>query len=241
MAEQQRILVVEDDRNLAAGLEDAFAGEGFLTDVCHNGSDALERIVENEFDLIVLDVMLPGMSGMEVCQGARKAGVETPVLFLTVKGSPQDRIDGMMSGADDYLTKPFQLEELLLRARAILRRWEWRGNETQSVSNIVFGGNEVDVLRYEATSWDGRRHSLTEKEIEILKVLADQEGNVISRDDLLETVWGDEVFPSTRTVDNFILRLRKRFEPNPQSPVHFHSVRGVGYRLTFTPQPNEDA
>ncbi len=239
MTENHRILIVEDDKNLSAGLVDAFEGEGFATSVSHNGAEALDVIKRSEHDLIILDVMLPGMNGVEVCQAARAAGVETPVLFLTVKGSSDDRIEGMMSGADDYLTKPFQLEELLLRVQAILRRWKWRNDDVSAEQKIEFGGNLIDFLRFEATSWDGRHHSLTEKEVQILRVLSDLEGTVISRDDLLETAWGDEVFPSTRTVDNFILRLRKRFEPDPQNPVHFHSVRGVGYRLTYQPQESE--
>jgi two-component system alkaline phosphatase synthesis response regulator PhoP len=153
-------------------------------------------------------------------------------MFLTARGDPEDRIRGLESGGDDYLTKPFHLREFLLRVRAILRRWEWYGGAAGSADDVLrFGGNEVRFGAFRATSWDGATHELTEKEAMILKMLAERRGKVVSRDDLIERVWGYDIFPSTRTVDNFILRLRKRFERDPADPRHFHSVRGVGYRF----------
>jgi two-component system alkaline phosphatase synthesis response regulator PhoP len=149
-----------------------------------------------------------------------------------VKGDAEDRVRGFEAGGDDYLTKPFHLKELLLRVAAILRRSHWYQATNAA---LAFGGNRIDFQTYEARAWDGSAHALTHKEAMILKVLADQAGNIVTREEILDRVWGYEVFPSTRTIDNFIVRLRKRFEQNPEAPLHFHTVRGVGYR--FTPEP----
>jgi two-component system alkaline phosphatase synthesis response regulator PhoP len=162
--------------------------------------------------------------------------VQTPVLFLTVKGDAEDRVRGFEAGGDDYLTKPFHLRELLLRVAAILRRSSWYQS---SNATLQFGGNRIDFKTYEAQAWDGTAHALTHKEAMILKALADRAGNIVTREEILDRVWGYEVFPSTRTIDNFIVRLRKRFERNPEAPAHFHTVRGVGYRFTPEPQPAE--
>ncbi|MCZ0952880.1 MAG: response regulator transcription factor, partial [Rhodospirillaceae bacterium] len=156
-------------------------------------------------------------------------GLHTPVLFLTVKGAPEDRIRGLEAGGDDYLAKPFHLKELLLRVAAILRRSHWYMRAGQTLG---FNGNTIDFLTYHATAWDGSEHTLTHKEAMILKFLAEQAGAIVPREDILDRVWGYEVYPSTRTIDNFIVRLRKRFERNPEMPEHFHTVRGVGYRFT---------
>ena len=183
--------------------------------------------------LVVLDVMLPRLDGLTVCRTIRSEGNNTPVLFLTARGDPQDRIHGLEAGGDDYLAKPFHLHEFLLRVRAILRRWEWYQTASASPAGAVlrFGGNEVDFRAFRARSFNGVTQELTEKEAMILKVLAEHPGEIVSREDLLERVWGYDVFPSTRTVDNFILRLRKRFERDPAQPKHFLTVWGVGYRF----------
>jgi len=184
-------------------------------------------------------VMLPRMSGLELCATLRKEGQKTPVLFLTARGEPDDRVRGLEAGGDDYLTKPFHLEEFLLRIKAILRRWEWyRGAAAAAATSVLkFGGNEVDFRSFNAHAWDGSIHDLTEKEAMILKVLSERPGEVVTREDLIERVWGLDVYPSTRTVDNFILRLRKLFEREQQEPRHFITVRGVGYR--FLPEGPE--
>ena len=169
-----------------------------------------------------------------MCRELRQAGKNTPVLFLTARGDPQDRVRGLEAGGDDYLTKPFHLDEFLLRVKAILRRWDWYKQSLSKPASdgvLSFAGNEVNFRTFRAKSWDGSFHDLTEKEAMILKVLSEQPGEVVTRDDLLEKVWGYEVFPSTRTVDNFILRLRKIFERTPHEPRHFLTVRGVGYRF----------
>lgn len=228
------ILVVEDDSNMAKGIAENLVAEGHRTEILHDGPTALERIVDGDFDLIILDVMLPEMDGFSICERARARGVVTPILFLTAKGGIDDRIRGLSAGGDDYMDKPFHLRELLLRSQAILRRWRWYRRDQDTEPLICFGDNEFDLRTFEGRSWDGSRQTLTHKEAMILRALAERAGEVVSREDLLEKVWGYEVYPSTRTIDNFILRLRRRFEPDPESPRYFHTVRGVGYR--FTPE-----
>jgi two-component system, OmpR family, alkaline phosphatase synthesis response regulator PhoP len=233
------ILVVEDDPHLAAGVAENLRAEGYTVHHVGDGRDALEWLRRSHCELIVLDVMLPSMDGLAVCRTLRAEGNNTPVLFLTARGDPQDRIYGLEAGGDDYLAKPFHLHEFLLRVRAILRRWEWYQSSAASPAGAVlrFGGNEVDFRAFKARSFNGMTQELTEKEAMILKVLAEKPGEIVSREDLLERVWGYDVFPSTRTVDNFILRLRKRFERDPAQPKHFLTVWGVGYRFLVEGEP----
>jgi two-component system alkaline phosphatase synthesis response regulator PhoP len=233
------ILVVEDDPHLAAGVAENLRAEGYTVFHVVDGREALEWMRANHCELVVLDVMLPSMDGLAVCRTLRAEGNNTPVLFLTARGDPQDRIYGLEAGGDDYLAKPFHLHEFLLRVRAILRRWEWYQSASASPATAVlrFGGNEVDFRAFKARSFNGAPQELTEKEAMILKVLAEKPGEIVSREDLLERVWGYDVFPSTRTVDNFILRLRKRFERDPAQPKHFLTVWGVGYRFLIEGQP----
>ncbi|HSY46835.1 MAG TPA: response regulator transcription factor [Steroidobacteraceae bacterium] len=227
------VLVVEDDPHLAAGVMENLRAEGYEVSAAGDGVQALEWLAAHACGLIVLDVMLPGMDGFGVCRTLRERGNTTPVLFLTARGDPADRVRGLEAGGDDYLAKPFHLQEFLLRVRAILRRWDWYRSASATAATAVlrFGGNEVDFRAFRARSWNGETQELTEKEAMILKVLAEHAGEIVSREDLLERVWGYDVFPSTRTVDNFILRLRKRFEKDPASPRHFLTVWGVGYRF----------
>jgi two-component system, OmpR family, alkaline phosphatase synthesis response regulator PhoP len=236
MSKAANILVVDDEQHLAAGIRENLEAEGYEADVAHDGRAGLERIRGKHFDLIVLDVMMPNMDGLELCAQIRREGRQTPVLFLTVKGDVADRVRGFEAGGDDYLAKPFHLRELLLRVAAILRRSTWYQS---SAATLEFSGNTVDFKTYEARAWDGSPHALTHKEAMILKALSERRGEIVTREEILDRVWGYEVFPSTRTIDNFIARLRKRFERNPEQPAHFHTVRGVGYRFTSeqeTPQ-----
>jgi len=228
-----RILVVEDDPHLAAGVIENLRAEGYEVSSAADGEQALGWLRAGSCALIVLDVMLPGIDGFAVCRTLREQGNNTPVLFLTARGDPADRVRGLESGGDDYLAKPFHLQELLLRVRAIIRRRDWYHSvsDTAATAVLAFGGNEVDFRAFRARSWNGESQELTEKEAMILKVLAEHGGEIVSREDLLEKVWGYDVFPSTRTVDNFILRLRKRFERDPADPKHFLTVWGVGYRF----------
>lgn len=228
-----RILVVDDEAHLAEGISENLEAEGYQTETAHDGLEGLEKLRQSEFDLIVLDVMMPRMNGLELCEALRAEGHQTPVLFLTVKGDPEDRIRGLEAGGDDYLAKPFHLQELLLRIAAILRRGAWY---RASARKLRFSGNEIDFGSFHARAWDGTEHALTQKEAMILKALAEQQGEIVTREDILDRVWGYEVFPSTRTIDNFIVRLRRRFERNPEMPEHFHTVRGVGYRFTEQPE-----
>jgi len=232
-----RILVVDDEEHLAAGIRENFIAEGYKTDVAHDGEQGLAKIRGGAFDLIVLDVMMPKLDGLRVCEKIRAEGLQTPILFLTVKGDPADRIRGLEAGSDDYLGKPFHLKELLLRVAAILRRTDWYN---ESTANLSFGGNEIDFKTYHARAWDGSEHALTHKEAMIMKVLAEQLGAIVPREDILDKVWGYEVFPSTRTIDNFIVRLRRRFERNVEAPEYFHTVRGVGYRFTQEPETSTE-
>ncbi len=230
------ILVVDDEAHLAAGIRENLEAEGYSTETAQDGLAGLARIRDRHFDLIVLDVMMPNMDGIELCAQLRREGHQTPVLFLTVKGDVADRVRGFEAGGDDYLAKPFHLQELLLRVAAILRRTSWY---QASGGALQFGGNTIDFKTYEARAWDGAEHALTHKEAMILKALSERTGQIVTREEILDRVWGYEVFPSTRTIDNFIVRLRKRFERNPEAPAHFHTVRGVGYRFTAEPQPSE--
>lgn len=229
-----RILVVEDDLHLAEGMAENMRAEGYAADTAHDGAAGLSQALASDYDLLILDVMMPKMDGFALCRELRQKGKNTPVLFLTARGDPQDRVRGLEAGGDDYLTKPFHLDEFLLRVKAILRRWDWYKQSMAKPASggvLRFAGNEVNFRTFRAKSWDGSFHDLTEKEVMIMKVLSEQPDEVVTRDDLLEKVWGYEVFPSTRTVDNFILRLRKIFERAPHEPRHFVTVRGVGYRF----------
>ena len=227
------VLVVEDDPHLAAGVVENLRAEGYSVHSVTDGQQALDWLQREQCALVVLDVMLPFVDGFTVCRTLREQGNNTPVLFLTARGDPADRVRGLEAGGDDYLAKPFHLQEFLLRVRAILRRWDWYRSASATPASAVlrFGGNEVDFRAFRAQSWNGVPQELTEKEAMILKVLAERPGEIVSREDLLERVWGYDVFPSTRTVDNFILRLRKRFERDPANPRHFLTVWGVGYRF----------
>ena len=231
-----KILVVDDEVHLSQGIRENLREEGYAVDLASDGPDGLEKIRTGNYDLVVLDVMMPGLDGFSVCEQARKEGQEVPVLFLTAKGEVGDRIRGLESGADDYLSKPFHLRELLLRVEVILRRRTWYASVPSGGPLLKFEGNEVDFQSYRGRSWDGTEHELTQKEAMILKVLVERQGEVVSREEILNKVWGYDLYPSTRTIDNFVVRLRRHFERDPERPNHLHTVRGVGYRFTVQPE-----
>ena len=237
MTRTARILVVDDETHLADGIRENLQAEGYDTAVAYDGAAGLDLIRAERFDLAILDVMMPEMDGLELCGSMRRDGIQTPVLFLTVKGGLEDRVRGFEAGGDDYLTKPFHLKELLLRVAAILRRGRWY---EESQDTIEFGGNRIDFKTYQARAWDGTEHNLTHKEAMIVQALAERAAEIVTREEILDRVWGYEVFPSTRTIDNFIVRIRKRFERDPERPAHFHTVRGVGYRFTRDPEEYRD-
>lgn len=227
------VLIVEDEPGLAEVLEENLVDEGYSVEVVADGRAALERWRELDPDLVVLDVMLPNLDGFELCRIRRSEGDRTPVLFLSARGQAGERVAGLEAGGDDYLTKPFHLPEFLLRVKALLRR-----SQGPPVSELRFAGHVVDLRRWTVRLADGRTSQLSERELGILRLLAERAGEVVSRDEIMDGVWGDDTYPSTRTIDNFIVRLRRLFEPDPSAPVHFHTVWGVGYR--FTPEPVAD-
>jgi two-component system alkaline phosphatase synthesis response regulator PhoP len=227
-----RVLVVEDELNLARGIRENLEAEGHGVDVAADGRTALERIRAEEYGLVILDVMLPDVDGFTVCESIRREGRDTPVLFLTARTAPEDRVRGLEAGGDDYLPKPFHLKELLLRVAAIMRRRIRYDAVTAREKVVRFGDNEFDFHSFRGRSWDGADQVLMQKEALILKLLVEREDEVVRRDEIVDLVWGDEVRPATRAVDAFIERLRSRFEPDPAQPRHFHSVSGIGYRFT---------
>ena len=227
-----RLLVVEDEAHLAEVISDNLRLEGFEVDVVENGTTALERIRSDAPALVLLDVMLPGMDGFEVCRELRADGNQVPILFLTARSGMDDRIRGLELGGDDYLGKPFELRELILRVNAILKRTKWYQQDSPLGDRLTLGDAVIDFKSFTARV-GGREVILSQKESMILRCLAERVGEVVSRAEILDRVWGYDAFPTTRTIDNFIVRLRRTLEPDPQSPRYIHTVRGTGYRLTY--------
>ena len=236
-APSPRLLIVEDDRHLAQGLARNLTFEGFRVADVATGEDALAEITATSppYDLVILDIMLPGIDGLEVCRRLRQSGDSIPILFLTARGSDGDRVLGLRLGADDYLAKPFMVEELVLRVRGILRRAAWSRSPARTGPTLRVGPTTVDLATMRATGPAGGT-SLTEREILLLRFLAENEGRVLTRGELLERVWGYTFDTATRTLDTFVHRLRRTFEADPHLPRHFHTVRGVGYRFTKDPE-----
>jgi DNA-binding response OmpR family regulator len=222
-----RILVVEDDEAILRGVRDNLLWEDYDVAVARTGDEALRRIREEDLDLVILDVMLPGMNGFEVCRRARRAGRDVPVLMLTARGEEVDRVMGFDLGADDYVTKPFSVPELLARVRAILRRTH---PEQPLPDHVAFDDVEVDFTAYEATR-SGQPLQLSPKEYGTLRLLVARAGEVVSRGELLKEVWGLDRLPTTRTVDNHVASLRAKLEPDPSVPRRLLTVHGVGYKF----------
>jgi two-component system, OmpR family, alkaline phosphatase synthesis response regulator PhoP len=227
----KRILLVEDEKHIAEAILLNLESEGFEIVWATDGNQAMEYYNKGGFDLIMLDIMLPGIDGLEICRRIRaKLGTE-PILFLTARDSLDDKKDGLAIGADDYITKPFDLEELLLRIKAIFRRQAWLRSENSSADNYKFPGGSIDFRKFEVESPNGR-FRLSNKECLLLKLFTEHPDEVLSRNTILDGVWGYNAYPSSRTVDNFILRFRKYFEPNSSAPIYFHTEFGTGYRFT---------
>jgi DNA-binding response OmpR family regulator len=228
-----RILVIEDEEHLAQGLQFNLEAEGHVVEIAADGPGGAARLEDPEgrFDLVILDLMLPGMGGLEVARRARAAGNLVPILILTAKDDTRDLVRGLEEGADDYLTKPFQLDELLARVRGLLRRRRWDGVAAQEgPRSAVIGAATVHFDRFELETPQGVV-SLTTREAGLLRALLAREGQAVTRGELLEEVWGLRPQTKTRVVDNFIVRLRRYLEPDPSRPHHIVSVRGHGYRL----------
>ncbi len=234
-----RVLIVEDEAGLAAVLADNLREEGLAVSTAPDGVTGEQMWADERPDLVVLDVMLPRLDGFALCERMRDAGYDTPVLYLSARGEADDRVRGLRVGGDDYLPKPFHLPEFLLRVKALLRRRGWAREAPRA--GFRFAGHFVDYRSWTAELAGGGHEPLGERELGIFRVLAERAGEVVSRDDILDAVWGDDAFPSSRTVDNFVLRLRKLFEPDPSAPRYFHTVWGVGYRFTPDGEAEEAA
>jgi two-component system, OmpR family, alkaline phosphatase synthesis response regulator PhoP len=231
--EKPHILLVEDEMHLARGISFNLEQEGYLVSHVESGEEALEKAKIERFDLIILDVMLPGISGFEVCRQIRVLDTRVPVLMLTARSEERDRITGLAEGADDYIVKPFNLKEFLLRVSGMLRRSAWYRPDPVE-EGYRFGDNEVFLLSYRARTRQGEI-DLTDLEVKMLSLFFHREGEAIPRGVILESVWGYANDAETRTLDNFIVRLRKYFEPEPSKPIYFQTVRGVGYRFSRRP------
>ncbi len=223
-----RILLVEDEQSIRDTVKLNLELEGYEVVIASTGKKALKAIKEQHFDLIILDIMLPEVDGYQIAEQTRLTNTKVPIIMVTAKADGADRILGLKKGADDYLAKPFQLEELLLRVEKLLARTKTDGMD--GVDSVTFGPNNVNFQTYEADTPRGTIN-LTKKEAMLLKLLVDRKNEVVSRQQILQAVWGYDVYPSTRTIDNFILSFRKYFEEDPKSPQYFQSIRGVGYKF----------
>ncbi len=223
-----RILIVEDEPAMQRGLRDNLEVEGYEVETAGDGESGLRHILGQQFDLIILDVMLPKVSGFDVCRKAREKGVTTPIIMLTAKGEEIDKVVGLELGADDYVTKPFGLREFLARVKAVLRRQG--GDRRSSGGPVRIADVEVDFAAY-TVQRGGKEITMTPKEFEVLMFLWENRNATVSRDQLLTEVWKYDDSVSTRTIDNFILKLRQKIEPDPSRPRHIITIHGIGYKL----------
>lgn len=226
------ILLAEDEENLHEALKLNLEMEGYTVTSAYDGNEALKAIGNEYFDLIIMDIMMPEVDGISVLETIRVNANEVPVLILSAKNSSADRVLGLKKGADDYLTKPFNLEELLLRVSKLIEKNQKIQVKESVGDHYAFGNNHIDFKAQTATSFNNQTIELSKKEAMLLKLLIENKGEVVTREKILQVVWGYNVYPTTRTIDNFILNFRKYFEEDSRNPKHFHSVRGVGYKYT---------
>jgi len=226
------ILLVEDEENLQEALRLNLEMENYEVTSAYDGVEALKAIQQEHFDLMILDIMLPEMDGISVLETVRLQGNNIPILILSAKNGSADRVLGLKKGADDYLTKPFNLEELLLRVNKLIEKNKQLISAKPVSHTYQFGKNKIDFNALECTIKNGEKILLTKKEAMLLKLLIDNKNEVVTREKILHTVWGYNVFPTTRTIDNFILNFRKYFEEDSRNPVYFHSIRGMGYKFS---------
>lgn len=224
-----KILIVEDEKAMRQGLIDNLEIEGYQVDEAEDGIIGLDKIQNNKYDLVILDVMMPGISGFDVCKKVRSSGNLTPIILLTAKGEEIDKVLGLELGADDYITKPFSLRELFARVKAILRRTE---NVVENTTEYMIGKLRINFSTFNATS-NGIEVNLSHREFEILKYLMEHNNSTVSRDDLLKNVWGHKSRITTRTVDNFILKLRQKIEEDINHPRVILTIYGIGYKLIY--------
>ncbi|MCF8426243.1 MAG: response regulator transcription factor [Bacteroidia bacterium] len=239
MQMQTRILLVEDEVHLQHAIKLNLELEGHQVQVSGTGTDAIRVFREQKFDLVILDIMLPEMDGLMVCENIRMYDQNIPVLFLSAKNTPADRINGLKKGADDYLTKPFELEELILRINKLIERSRQikNVNENKVPKLFTFGSNWINFENHEAKGVSGT-FELTKKELMLMRLLIENKNQVVSREHILKVVWDYTVIPNTRTIDNFILALRKYFEEDPKLPLFIQSARGIGYKFTIAENQN---
>lgn len=223
-----RILIVEDEEAMRLGLVDNLKFDSHEVDIAENGEVGLDKIRSNKYDLILLDVMLPKISGFDVCKTTRKEGNNTPIILLTARGEEIDKVLGLELGADDYITKPFSLRELLARIKAVLRRGAAIADNSEEIVQI--GKVKFDFSTYSAFE-DDAPLTLTTKEFDVMHFLWNNRNNTVSRDELLDNIWGKDVYTTSRTIDNFILKLRQKIETNPNEPKKIITVHGIGYKL----------
>ncbi len=224
----QKILIVEDEREMARGLKDILEFEGYEVHTAATGKEGLLSVGKREPDCIILDLMLPDLNGYEVCEEIRRQKSRVPIIMLTARGQDYDKIRGLEVGADDYMTKPFSVGELLARVKALLRRSLLYAKEVETVR---IGVTEVDVKHFRVRR-GGREHTLSHYEVELFKLLYANVNRPVTRDEILEKVWATENYPTNRTVDNFIVKLRKKIEDDYQNPKHILTIYGVGYKLS---------
>ncbi|HVZ97649.1 MAG TPA: response regulator transcription factor [Chitinophagaceae bacterium] len=233
MVRKLSILLVEDEENLRDTLKLNFEMEGYNVVTAVDGAQALNAVRREFFDLIVLDVMLPEIDGISVCENIRLFNSEIPILILSAKNNSSDRVIGLQKGADDYVTKPFDLTELMLRVKKLINKSKLIASNKEPVKEVFsFGKNNINFKSLECTTKQGETVALTKKEAMLLKLLIENKNEVVPREKILQAVWGYNVYPTTRTVDNFILNFRKYFEDNSRKPKYFHSIRGIGYKFT---------
>jgi len=223
------ILIVEDEPSMLMGLKDNLEFESYQVDTAEDGEIGFDKICSNSYSLVLLDVMLPKLSGFDICKKAREMGIETPIILLTAKGEEIDKVLGLEFGADDYITKPFSLRELLARIRAVLRRTKNLETKTEE-TKVQIGCLSIDFNSFEGFI-DDDEVKMSHKEVEILHFLWDNKNRIVSRDDLLDQVWGTAYQPTSRTIDNFILKLRQKIEDDSNHAKIILTVHGVGYRL----------
>lgn len=231
-----RILLVEDEPAIAETIKLNLELEGYSVIMANDGIKALKTFKTGRYDLVILDVMLPEMDGFTVCEAIRLENNKVPVLFLSAKNTSADRVAGLRLGGDDYLVKPFNLEEMLLRVNILLKRT--MSSDGISLTHYDLNGFLINFSEYEVIKPSGEALPLTKKETALLRLLIERKNEVVSRNHILKTVWGYDIYPSTRTIDNFILTFRKYFETDPSRPRYFHSVRGIGYRFVESPTPS---
>ena len=229
--QKHSILLVEDEEHLHEALKLNLEMDGYIVDSAYDGAEALKQIQSAHYDLIILDIMLPSLDGFSITERMRLNNNQTPILILSAKNTSANRVQGLKLGADDYLTKPFNLEELLLRVAKLIQKQAQQSKTTPQIDNYQFKGHHIDFNASEALLATGQKITLTKRELLLLKLLIEHKNTVVTREKILQLVWGYQVFPNTRTIDNFILNFRKYFELDPKHPKHFISMRGVGYKF----------